>query len=64
MREKKLYKLVDVYDGYEVILFSDDLDEINQVARSYDEDDCDGECDLIVYQYNGVCYMVLKDWKY
>ena len=56
-----MYELFDMYEAFdedaELLLRSEDLEEIKEAAAERDED-TDGECDLVVYK-DGI---QVKDW--
>ena len=62
---RKLYRLVDKYEGFDVIKESNSMKEIKSYANYYDADVVDGECDLYCYELsNNSLYLMIKNWSY
>lgn len=63
---RKLYRLVDKYEGdIEVIYEDDNLTKVTAYAKYYDREVVDGECYLDVYVWNGYDkYKLIKNWRY
>lgn len=45
------FKLVDLYDGYDLVGYADDVSGLMKMINSYNRD-CDGECWLCVYEWD------------
>lgn len=62
---KYLYRLIDRYEGFEVIKESNSLQEITNYAKYYDEDVTDGECWLALQRINANgAYRYITEWRY
>lgn len=45
------YKVVDTYEGFDLIGYANTLKEVKQLAKQQYED-CDGECSICYYPLN------------
>ena len=51
MEIKKEFKLVDLYDGYDVVGYTNSINELRKMIKDYVRD-TDGECYLSVRRLN------------
>ena len=60
----ELYRLVDRYEGFEVIYKSNSFKKCKEYAKYYDREVVDGECYLSLYKYDGRRYIIVNEWSY